>query len=176
MYKRFAIVLGGAKSGKSSFALELGSSIAEEGALEKVFVATARTLDKEMEERVRLHREERGQGWRTIEEPINVAEALKGLEARSVAIVDCLTLWLSNLMEITTDDASIMETVGKLADTASESRASVIMVSNEVGGGIVPSNPLSRRFRDLAGRTNQSIAAIADEAYYIVAGMPIKMR
>ncbi len=168
------LILGGARSGKSGVALRL---LLKAGG-EKTFVATARIEDEEMAERVRAHRAARPQEVKTLEEPLNPARALRSADKPGGALLlDCLTLWLSNLMaEPGRDDASILEEVGELARLSRELRGRLIVVSNEVGMGIVPENPLARRFRDLAGKANQIMAGAADEVLFAVAGIPRRLK
>ncbi len=167
----FVFVIGGARSGKSSFAL----SLAEGMPGPRRYVATAFALDSEMHERIVRHRAERGPGWETIEEPKDLASVVSGLEG-GVALVDCLTLWLMNLIEAGLDDEAIEARTSGLVSAFAQSSASVIVVSNEVGLGIVPSNSLSRRFRDLSGMVNRTAAAAAEEVYFLAAGLPMKMK
>ncbi|WP_031499435.1 bifunctional adenosylcobinamide kinase/adenosylcobinamide-phosphate guanylyltransferase [Bryobacter aggregatus] len=162
------LVGGGSRSGKSSYALQLA---AERGA-RKGFIATAQTFDDEMRERVRLHREERGSDYTTIEEPVAIEKALAELETKvDVIVLDCLTLWLSNLMlgEHKVD-------ITKVLDRFAASPLPCILITNEVGCGIVPENPLARRFRDEAGRLNQQTAARATEVYGVMFGIPLRLK
>jgi len=161
------LILGGARSGKTSLALRR----AEAGPGRLVMIATAEALDDEMAERIARHRAERGPEWRTIEASLELAEALEGLAADEVAVVDCLTLWLSNLMHAERDvDAETARLIAALAGRA------VILVSNEVGLGIVPETALGRRFRDAAGRMNQAVAAAADHVLLVAAGLPLVLK
>ena len=161
------LILGGARSGKTSLALRR----AEAGPGRPVMIATAEALDAEMAERIARHRAERGPDWRTVEAPLALAEALEGLAKDEIAVVDCLTLWLSNLMHAGRDPEA--ETLGLIKALAGRE---VILVSNEVGLGIVPEHPLGRRFRDAAGRMNQALAAAADNALFVVAGLPLVLK
>ena len=161
------LILGGARSGKTSLALRR----AEAGPARPVMIATAEALDAEMAERIARHRAERGPDWRTVEAPLALAEALEGLAKDEIAVVDCLTLWLSNLMHAGRDPEA--ETLGLIKALAGRE---VILVSNEVGLGIVPEHPLGRRFRDAAGRMNQALAAAADNALFVVAGLPLVLK
>ena len=163
-------VLGGARSGKTRLAL----SRAEASGLVPVYVATATADDAEMAARVAAHRAERGLGWTTLEEPLDLAAAL----ARSAApdrilVVDCLTLWLSNLMfaerDVEAETVALVEALRQLAGPT-------ILVSNEVGLGIVPDNALARRFRDQQGRLNQVVAAAADRVTFVAAGLALVMK
>lgn len=163
-------VIGGARSGKSGYAL----SRAEVSPGELVFIATAQALDAEMAERIRRHRIERGARWRTVEAPIDLPGAIIAeAGAERVLLIDCLTLWLSNLMLA---DADPEQATKRLLAAAGGAAGTIIMVSNEVGLGIVPDNPLGRRFRDAAGRLNQSVATLADEAVFLAAGLPLLLK
>jgi adenosylcobinamide kinase/adenosylcobinamide-phosphate guanylyltransferase len=162
-----AIVLvgGGSRSGKSRFALERARR--QGGRL--AFAATAQAFDHEMEQRIGKHRAERGEGFVTIEAPFDVAGALgAGFDA---IVVDCLTLWVSNLML-----AERPIPIEELIAAARKSAALVIFVTNEVGCGIVPENELARRFRDEAGWVNQAVAAAADEVYWMAFGIPLRVK
>lgn len=175
---RTIFITGGARSGKSTFAekraREFGSSLG--------YLATAQTLDSEMDERVRRHRERRGAEWDTIEEPIHLSEALARCDGQYQAIlVDCLTLWLSNLLLKYEDAAEnceerMHEDLQRLKSTLQGMVTPVILVSNEVGMGIVPDNTLARMFRDIAGTANQTMAAAADEVHVVISGLPLKLK
>jgi adenosylcobinamide kinase/adenosylcobinamide-phosphate guanylyltransferase len=167
------LVLGGARSGKSRIAEGLAYDAAGPGGA-LVYVATAEPLDGEMRARIATHRARRGDGWRTIDAPLAVAAAIEA-EARpgAAVLVDCLTLWLSNLMHLGRDvDA---ETAGLVAALAA-ARGPVVLVANEVGLGIVPENALARAFRDHAGRVNQAVAAAAGRAILVAAGLPLTLK
>ena len=171
-------ITGGARSGKSAFA--------EQRTLEfpgpHGYLATAKALDSEMDERVRHHRERRGDCWHTIEEPLLLEKALAQPEGGYGAVlVDCITLWVTNLLfhygeEAPETEMRILEDVRSLAARLRLLATPVILVSNEVGMGIVPENRLARRFRDIAGRANQILARGADEAWLIVSGLPVKLK
>lgn len=164
------LVLGGARSGKSRYAED--RSEAETGAL--VYIATGQAFDAEMEERIARHRADRGSRWRTVEAPLALAEAISAETAPDrVLLIDCLTLWASNLM-LAEQDAEAE--AAKLAAALRESPSRIILVSNEVGLGIVPDNALARRFRDVAGRINQTIAEAVDEAVFVAAGLPLWLK
>ncbi len=164
-----AVILigGGARSGKSRYALEIARAIAGT----RAFVATARASDEEMAARIQHHRAERGEAFKTIEEPIELARIIT--EAKfDVLVVDCLTLWLSNLMF-----ADRIGEIDALVDAARATLITVIFVSNEVGSGIVPTDhSLSREFRDQAGILNQRIASIAGEVYFMIFGIPRRIK
>lgn len=163
-------ICGGARSGKSRKAMELALRIAERPG----FIATAEVLDEEMAERVARHQLERDSRFDTIEAPLDVASALSVLASRDAIVVDCLTLWLSNLM---LGEALDLEAeFERLLVAIGESSSTVILVSNEVGCGIVPENALARRFRDEMGRLNARVAACADEVYWMVCGCELRMK
>jgi adenosylcobinamide kinase/adenosylcobinamide-phosphate guanylyltransferase len=161
------LVGGGARSGKSRYALEKARAI--EGS--RAFVATAEASDEEMAARIRHHREERGEEFATIEEPVELARVIAEA-AFDVLVIDCLTLWLSNLMFANRDCE-----IEKLEAAARAAQGTVIFVTNEVGSGIVPTdNALSREFRDRAGILNQRMAAIAQEVYLMVFGVAMRIK
>ena len=163
------LALGGARSGKSRFAERL---VAASG-LRPVYIATAKAGDAEMAARIAAHRARRGAEWTTVEEPLALAAALADVGPGSAALVDCLTLWLANLMAAGRDvDAERRA----LAAALPAPGASVVLVSNEVGQGIVPDNALARRFRDAAGLLHQDVAAAADRVYFIAAGLPQRLK
>lgn len=170
---KLVFITGGARSGKSSLALELAS----EAGPRRAFVATAEPLDAEMSERIRRHREDRGSGWDTFEEPVNISERLTAIMDKYDAVVlDCLTLWLSNLLGSTEDpEARINEFINTLLQK-SVRHSTLIVVSNELGMGVVPVNAEARAFRDRAGELNKAVAAIADEAYITVSGIPVRIK
>lgn len=175
---RLIFITGGARCGKSVFAeklaLEFGTPLC--------YLATAQALDNEMEDRVKLHRGRRGEQWHTLEEPLDLPRALKECDGRYQAVlVDCITLWLSNLLfEYERQEADIeeriMADVRQLADSLQEMTTPVILVSNEVGMGIVPENRLARLYRDIAGKANQLLAAAADEVHLVVSGIPLQLK
>lgn len=142
----------------------------------KVFVATAQAYDAEMEERIRKHRLERGTEWETCEEPVDLALAVKNLsQTHDIAIIDCLTLWLSNLMGIGVGIEEAQDAFIRSLEEI-EKRLCLFVVSNEVGMGIVPENAMAREFRDMAGRMNQRVAAVASEVFFVMAGIPVKIK
>jgi adenosylcobinamide kinase/adenosylcobinamide-phosphate guanylyltransferase len=167
------MVIGGARSGKSSFAQTLAS--AREG--RKVFIATAQAGDEEMKLRIEKHRRERPAGWHTIEEPCRLPQALDGCAgAYEVVLIDCIGLWISNLLLADAAEGEILQQVDALLARCRTSGACVIIVSNETGMGIVPDNRLSRRFRDVLGKTNQELARAADEVFFLLAGIPLQVK
>jgi len=183
-------VLGGARSGKSGFAMTLAERYAEELGLRSVYVATAPAsyagaggksgpgskIDEEMEARIDRHKVARGEGWDTIEEPIEITRVVEEGGAKSILLIDCLTLWITNLMEQGLGDDEIIERTEAFAAVASNCPGPVIVVSNEVGQGIVPQSSLGRRFRDLSGIVNQRVAALAKDVYFVTAGIPLMLK
>jgi len=165
--ERLILITGGARSGKSSKALSLAAPYAK-----KLFVATAQALDDEMHARIERHRADRSEDWTTVEEPLDLAAAMR-IEPDAVAVVDCITLWLSNAMEAEIDVDSALDA---FLAAASKRQAPVIIVTNEVGLGIVPAFESGRRFRDLAGAANQRLAAAADAVWLMVSGLEIRLK
>jgi adenosylcobinamide kinase/adenosylcobinamide-phosphate guanylyltransferase len=163
------LILGGARSGKTARALAIAS-----GFPQRIYIATAEARDEEMRARIARHRTERGGAWQTVEAPLELCAALRAADGADRAIlVDCLTLWLSNLME---NGRSIEEETDRLVETLNTISATVILVSNEVGAGIVPDNALARAFRDAQGRLNQALAAAVTHAELVVAGLPLTLK
>ncbi len=163
------LITGGARSGKSTRA----EIRAREFAGQPVYVATAEALDEEMRERIARHRARRGADWLERETPLELVTTLGETDGAGVRLVDCLTLWLSNLLHAERD--WVQETA-RLAETLQEQRSPVVLVTNEVGLGIVPDNALAREFRDAAGWLNQMIARVADEVEFVVAGLPMRVK
>jgi adenosylcobinamide kinase / adenosylcobinamide-phosphate guanylyltransferase len=163
------VLLGGARSGKSRWAVRL----AQEAGRPVTFIATGEARDDEMAERIRRHRAERPPDWTTVEEPIHLAEALRGVDAGRTVIVDCLTLWVANLLEHDLDDDGVGDAAAEAAGLASHLGGDVIVISNEVGSGIVPMTPLGRRYQDLLGEVNRIWVERSARAALIVAGRPL---
>ncbi len=173
MTKKIYFITGGARSGKSAFAEKLAAGIGGK----RAFIATAQALDPEMAARIRHHQERRGAAWDTYEEPLAIAELLIKLNGRyQIVLLDCLTLWLSNVMAHSDGGDLVSSRSDELVAALKNFGGSCIVVSNEVGLGIVPENPLARRFRDFAGILNQKIAQMADEAYFTASGIPVKIK
>lgn len=167
--KELILVLGGARSGKSSWALRY----TEEHYNSFLFLATAEVLDEEMAERVRLHKKSRGPRWKLVEEPLRISEVLETKCVGSDAVlIDCLTVWLSNVL-LKIGEGHITSYKDKLLNTLSQRKQTIVIVANEVGTGIVPEHPLGRKFRDYAGELNQKIAALADKVVVTIAGLPV---
>ena len=172
MAKEIILITGGARSGKSKYAEERVAALGSR----RLYVATAEAKDDEMAQRIAAHQKRRGSGWTTVEEPVQLAETLRAWRGRTdSALVDCLTLWLSNLL-LKDDENQVEEKVEALVRALPQLDFPVIFVTNEVGAGIVPDNPLARQFRDLAGWTNQRIAAAANEVVLMVAGIPMVVK
>jgi adenosylcobinamide kinase/adenosylcobinamide-phosphate guanylyltransferase len=172
MSRRIILVTGGARSGKSSFALASASDFPGR----KAFVATARPSDDEMKSRIERHRRDRGELYDTYEEPLKVGSLLRKIEDRyEVIILDCLTLWLYNLIsggaDIERETENLLESLSSL-----HRPGRIYIVSNEVGMGIVPADEMSRRYRDAAGSLNQRMAEVAHEVYLAVSGIPVKIK
>jgi adenosylcobinamide kinase/adenosylcobinamide-phosphate guanylyltransferase len=166
------LVGGGARSGKSRCALARAVALGGR----RLFLATAEGGDEEMRARIARHRAERGDAFDTVEEPLALAETIAADRAHDVVLVDCLTLWLSNLLGSGLGVGAVEERVGALCRVLAARRAHVVLVSNEVGMGLVPETPLGRDFRDLAGFAHQRLAAIADEVYVAVMGVVLRAR
>lgn len=182
--RRFVLILGGARSGKSDLAQKLAMDMPEP----VVFLATAEAGDHDMTRRIETHRRARPAAWRTLEAPLRVADALEvGAAGAGTVIIDCVTLWVSNAMGAASplgweqpDGAAVRglleAELGGLHDWYRGAQASLIVVSNEVGLGIVPDNPAARAYRDLLGWANQRLAAMATEVYLVVAGIPVDLK
>ena len=167
------LLLGGVRSGKSRYAVEQAEAIGGSAAV----VATARALDDDMAARIARHRAERPARWATIEEPHDVPAACRrAARSHDVVVVDCITVWVANLMERGDDDALVLAAVDDLAKLLGERLGSVILVSNEVGQGVHPPTELGRRFRDLLGLVNQRLAAAADRVTLMVAALPLTVK
>jgi len=185
MSSKIIFITGGARSGKSSFALNEASKIKGQ----KAYIATAEALDSEMKKRIERHKKGRGNDWDTFEEPIKIADLIKTVgDKYKVVLVDCLTLWLSNILtraQNTEHRTQIIEdNIQRLIDVSKDFSVcslgsgfcNLYVVSNEVGMGIVPDNKLAREFRDWAGFLNQKIAETADEVYLVTAGIPMRIK
>ena len=160
------LILGGARSGKSRRGLELANLAP------KRFVATAEALDAEMGERIARHQDERGPDWGLIEVPIEITEVIQS-HSRGSILIDCLTLWLSNLLHYERD---VRDETERLIEALKQSQGKIVLVSNEVGLSIAPENALARRFRDLQGLLNQRVAGIADRVELVAAGLPMVLK
>ncbi len=171
--REIVLIIGGCRSGKSGHALHL----ADQFAGHKIFIATCVPLDKEMEQRVSHHQKQRNPNWKTLDVPLLLPEAIRENSGPGqVILVDCLTLWINNLLMENDDPENIDTTVEQLARSLENAECPVILVSNEVGTGIVPENRLARLFRDIAGFANQKIAVCADRVIWMVAGIPVEIK
>jgi adenosylcobinamide kinase/adenosylcobinamide-phosphate guanylyltransferase len=172
--KKTVFVLGGCRSGKSGYALETAQQFS--GA-DKIFIATCIPYDDEMKQRVARHQEERSRTWQTVEAPIHLPAAIAetGQEA-GVILVDCLTLWINNLLMEKQNSEQILDQVQGLTKAVEAAACPIILVSNEVGTGIVPENKLARLYRDLIGSANQAVAECADQVVWMVAGIPVTVK
>ncbi|MDO8948173.1 MAG: bifunctional adenosylcobinamide kinase/adenosylcobinamide-phosphate guanylyltransferase [Desulfocapsaceae bacterium] len=176
---RLILVTGGARSGKSDYALQLAQSLPSP----RCFIATCPVVDSEMDERITRHREEReGAEWQTVEEQTDIAAILRSHQDSPVCLIDCLTLWVNNLLynadmsEKLFGDAEVRRQCDLLTEAASIHQGTVICVTNEVGMGIVPDNAAARVYRDLVGRCNRMIAAAASEVYLVSCGIPLRLK
>jgi len=167
---KVTLVLGGARSGKSAFA----EGLVERASASRLYLATGQAWDDEMRARISAHQDRRGEGWETVEAPLQLTAALAS-SARSdrPVLVDCLSLWVTNLM---LGEHDIEAAFDELARALPDLEGPVVFVSNEVGLGIVPDNAMARAFRDHAGRLHQQIASLADEVHFVAAGLPLKMK
>lgn len=167
------LIIGGCRSGKSDHALQLAEGFGQR----RIFVATCVPHDAEMQDRVDRHRQGRDDTWVTLEVPVKLADAITiHSPTADVILVDCLTLWLSNLLMASQDSQAIRQRIDGLADAVNTAPNAVILVSNEVGTGIVPENPLARQYRDLAGWTNQALAKACNRVDWAVAGIPVTIK
>lgn len=179
---KIIMVMGGARSGKSDWSEKLAMALSDN----VVYVATAGIHDEEMADRVKKHRERRPTSWQTIEETHKLSDVLMSVHTGDVVLIDCLTLWISNLMldelvprQGATDDEKeeyILKEVKRLVSTARNNKIKLIMVSNEVGLGLVPDNKLGRLYRDIAGKVNQEVAKHADRVFVVMAGIPVDIK
>lgn len=173
---RVILVIGGASSGKSDAALDLaGKGLAKRAA--RAFIATGQPLDDEMADRILRHQTSRGSAWKTEEVPVDLEAWFQkhGRDYRTI-VLDCLTLWLSNLRERGVPDSHVHDLVSALLRAIRAASATVVVVTNELGLGLVPPDASARRFRDLAGQVNQQFADEADEVYFIISGLPVRIK
>lgn len=160
------VLIGGARAGKSSVAQQM----AEQSGDAMVLVATAESRDGEMRHRIEAHRQSRSHLWTTVEESLDLVGAIKGIDSESVVVVDCLTLWVSNLLEAERSDEAVLLLAREVVDAITKRTGTTVAVTNEVGLGIVPSNALARRYRDLLGAVNRIFVSGSGEANLVVAG------
>ena len=172
--KQLVFVIGGCRSGKSKHALQAAEKIA---ARRKIYIATCRPQDDEMKQRVARHQKQRSPNWVTVEEPLDLPRAVAQNSLKAdVILIDCLTLWTSNLLMETHDEAILKDNIEQLVQALAQANCPIVVVSNEVGSGIVPENRLARQFRDIVGWANQSVAASADKVVWMVAGIPVTVK
>lgn len=166
------LITGGARSGKSQFAERLAEPFDR-----VLYLATGEAKDEEMAQRIRRHRRHRPRAWQTLEEPLELIPAVARLqEQEQVILIDCVTLWISNLLGRELDDQAILQKVDGLAKLLDPPGCRILVVTNEVGQGIVPANPMARRFRDLTGSANQRLAQAVSRVYWMVAGIPLRVK
>ncbi len=169
---RVTYICGGCRSGKSSFALKLVQNYQR-----KVFMATAQALDAEMQQRIQIHQQERGQAFSTVEEPLDPAGALSRLpRGTQAAVLDCLTAWLGNLMHHDLVQEDTCPQLESFFSVLEKPPCDIFLVSNELGMGLVPGDSISRRYRDMLGKINQRTASLAHQAYFVVSGMPVRLK
>jgi adenosylcobinamide kinase/adenosylcobinamide-phosphate guanylyltransferase len=168
-------ILGGCRSGKSRYALKIARNLTAD---RRIFIATAVAFDEEMRARVALHQVERGKEWATVEAPLDLPEAIEthGRKPEHVVLVDCLTFWINNLLMESAESFAVQMHLPRLLEAIAGARCPVLLVSNEVGAGIVPENPLARIFRDAVGSMNQAVAACASNVFWVVAGIPVAVK
>ena len=167
--KKITLITGGMRSGKSGYALSLAHRIAGK----KIFIATAQAFDESMSDRIKKHQEERGEEFTTVEEPIYLAQAASAVPESDVILIDCLTLWVNNLLHYFQEDAGkIRQQLDLFLDVLTNSPSQTIIVTNEVGLGVASENPLARAFVDELGSVNQRVARISSDVILMVAGLP----
>ena len=167
------MVIGGIRSGKSRFALRLGEGMGER----KVFIATGQPLDPEMERRIRKHQSSRSKTWVTYEEPIALPTVLEKVNGQcDVIVVDCLSLWLSNLLHLELGEKELSKRIKGFIKSLKSLTTPVILISNEVGLGVIPANPLARKFCDLAGMLHQQVAQVAHQVYFVTSGIALELK
>jgi len=172
--KEIVFVIGGCRSGKSTYAMQIAET---EPAEQKIFIATCVPQDDEMKQRVARHQKERSQTWVTVEAPLGLPQAIEQNSRRgNVILVDCLTLWVSNLLMESGDENKIADATSQLIEALEKAAGPIVLVSNEVGSGIVPENQLARQFRDITGWVNQAVAECASKVVWMVAGIPVTVK
>jgi adenosylcobinamide kinase/adenosylcobinamide-phosphate guanylyltransferase len=172
--KEIVLVIGGCRSGKSAYALQTAEKITGD---RRIFIATCMPQDDEMAQRVAKHQKERSKNWLTVEAPLGLPKAiLENSSKADVILIDCLTLWVSNLLMKTGNENQIEEAITRLIDALGKAANPIVLVSNEVGTGIVPENKLARQYRDLIGSVNQAVAKTAGKVVWMVAGIPVTVK
>jgi adenosylcobinamide kinase/adenosylcobinamide-phosphate guanylyltransferase len=171
---KIIFIIGGCRSGKSTYAMQTAEKVPAE---QKIFIATCVPQDDEMKQRVARHQRERSQNWVTVEAPLDLPEAiLQNNRKGDVILVDCLTLWVSNLLIEIGDENKIEDTISQLIKALEKATCPIVLVSNEVGTGIVPENKLARQYRDIIGLVNQAVAKTASKVIWMVAGIPVTVK
>ena len=171
---KIIFVIGGCRSGKSMYALQIAEKVPGE---RKIYLATCVPQDDEMKRRVAKHQKERGRSWTTVEEPIHLPAVIsERCREADIILLDCLTLWVSNLLMETHDEEKLEETISQLTDTLAKAKCPIVVVSNEIGAGIVPENRLARQYRDIIGLANQAVAKAASKVIWMVAGIPVTVK
>lgn len=172
--KEIIFVIGGCRSGKSSHALEAAEKMPGN---RKIYIATCVPQDDEMKQRVAKHQKERSRSWVTTEVPLDLPKAiLETSQQENVILVDCLTLWVSNLLMETDEEKKIEKMIAQLTTALEKAPGTIVLVSNEIGTGIVPENKLARQYRDIIGLVNQAVARTADKVIWMVAGIPVTVK
>jgi len=172
--KEIIFVIGGCRSGKSTFALKTAEKVPAE---QKIFIATCVPQDDEMKLRIARHQKERSQTWVTVEAPLSLPQTIEQNNRRGdVILVDCLTLWVSNLLMESGDEKKIEAAISRLIEALEKATCPIVLVSNEVGAGIVPENRLARQYRDIIGLVNQAVAKTASKVIWMVAGIPVTVK
>jgi len=167
-------IVGGCRSGKSTYAMQTAEKVPAE---QKIFIATCVPQDDEMKQRVARHQRERSQNWVTVEAPLDLPETiLQNNRKADVILIDCLTLWVSNLLIEIGDENKIEDTISQLIKALEKATCPIVLVSNEVGTGIVPENKLARQYRDIIGLVNQTVAKTASKVIWMVAGIPVTVK
>ena len=171
---KIIFIIGGCRSGKSTYAMQTAEKVPAE---QKIFIATCVPQDDEMKQRVARHQRERSQNWVTVEAPLDLPEAiLQNNRKGDVILVDCLTLWVNNLLMETNHEEKLEKAISQLIDTLEKATCPIVLVSNEVGTGIVPENRLARQYRDIIGLANQAVAKTAGKVIWMVAGIPVTVK
>ncbi len=167
------LILGGIKSGKTAFALETVNNLSKEKKLNKTYLATSNIFDEEMQEKVDKHKQERNETWKNIEEPINIAEIIKKNNSDNIVLLDCISMWLANLL---LKELDIEKHTAELINTLKSTKSDIIIVSNEVGRSLVSENKLGRKFQNEQGLLNQKITKVANKVDLVIAGLTLNLK
>jgi adenosylcobinamide kinase/adenosylcobinamide-phosphate guanylyltransferase len=172
--KKIIFVIGGCRSGKSNHALQTAEKMPGQ---RKIYIATCAPQDDEMKQRVAKHQKERRKNWVTVEAPLHLSAAiLENSPNADVMLVDCLTLWVSNILMETDDEKQLEKMIAQFTGTLEKATTPIVLVSNEIGAGIVPENKLARQYRDIIGLVNQAVAKTAGKVIWMVAGIPVTVK